>query len=211
VAGVVGFAGAGAEGVVAAVVPLGGEPGVVTAAVAGGGAVGAGGRTGAVLAGRSVCVRRASSSCFWSALICSSFFAASCAVCAALVPAVFPIGALYGGQETNVAGREAYMPLAVAAAGLGVCAAALLARRRALGWAALAVLAFGPAVQAAELAGVVKQLDSAASTLTLEDGTELRIPSQDLMDKLHEGDKVLVTFEEKDGEKVVSSVEVTGQ
>ena len=77
--------------------------------------------------------------------------------------------------------------------------------------AALAVLAVGPAAQAAELTGVVKQLDSAANTLTLEDGTELRVPTQDLMDKLHEGDKVLVTFEEKDGEKVISSVEVTGQ
>ncbi|HEU5191814.1 MAG TPA: DUF1344 domain-containing protein [Methylomirabilota bacterium] len=83
--------------------------------------------------------------------------------------------------------------------------------RSSIALAALAVLAFGPAAQAAELAGVVKQLDTAASTLTLEDGTELRVPSQDLMDKLHEGDKVLVTFEEKDGEKVVSSVEVTGQ
>ena len=83
--------------------------------------------------------------------------------------------------------------------------------RSSIALAALAVLAFAPAVQAAELAGIVKQLDTAASTLTLEDGTELRIPSQDLMDKLHEGDKVLVTFEEKDGEKVVSSVEVTGQ
>lgn len=83
--------------------------------------------------------------------------------------------------------------------------------RSSIALGALAVLAFGPAAQAAELAGVVKQLDTAASTLTLEDGTELRVPSQDLMDKLHEGDKVLVTFEEKDGEKVVSSVEVTGQ
>jgi len=77
--------------------------------------------------------------------------------------------------------------------------------------AALATLVLAPAAQAAELKGVVKELDTAASTLTLEDGTELRIPSQDLMDKLREGDKVHVTFEEKDGEKVVSSVEITGQ
>jgi Uncharacterized conserved protein len=83
--------------------------------------------------------------------------------------------------------------------------------RSSIALAALGMLALAPAAQAAELEGVVKQLDTAASTLTLEDGTELRIPSQDLMDKLREGDKVLVTFEEKDGEKVVSSVEITGQ
>ena len=83
--------------------------------------------------------------------------------------------------------------------------------RSSIALAALSMLALASAAQAAELEGVVKQLDTAASTLTLEDGTELRIPSQDLMDKLREGDKVLVTFEEKDGEKVVSSVEITGQ
>jgi Cu/Ag efflux protein CusF len=83
--------------------------------------------------------------------------------------------------------------------------------RPSIALAALAVLALGPAAQAADLQGVVKELNSAAGILTLEDGTELRVPNQDLMDKLHEGDKVLVTFEEKDGAKVISSVEVTGQ
>ena len=77
--------------------------------------------------------------------------------------------------------------------------------------AALTVLALGSAAQAADLEGVVRQVDATAGTLTLEDGTELRVPSQDLMDKLHEGDKVLVTFEEMNGVKVLSSVEVTGQ
>ena len=33
----------------------------------------------------------------------------------------------------------------------------------------------------------------------------------EIMAKIHEGDKIEVMFEEKDGHKVVSSVEVTGQ
>ena len=77
--------------------------------------------------------------------------------------------------------------------------------------AALTVLTLGSVAQAADLEGVVRQVDATAGTLTLEDGTEFRVPSQDLMDKLHEGDKVLVTFEEMNGVKVLSSVEVTGQ
>ncbi len=35
--------------------------------------------------------------------------------------------------------------------------------------------------------------------------------SQDLLAKIREGDTVMVSFEEKDGQKVVSSVEVTGK
>lgn len=63
------------------------------------------------------------------------------ALALALVGAVVPPGALYLGQATNVASREAYLPLAVSAAALGIAAAALSARRPALGAAALALLA----------------------------------------------------------------------
>ena len=76
---------------------------------------------------------------------------------------------------------------------------------------ALAVLALSPSVHAADpIRGVIKEINTLTSMVTLEDGTELRIASADTMAKLQEGDKVLVTFEEKDGQKVVSSVEVTG-
>jgi len=37
------------------------------------------------------------------------------------------------------------------------------------------------------------------------------VMSGEIMAKIHEGDRVEVVFEEKDGQKVVSSVEVTGQ
>jgi Cu/Ag efflux protein CusF len=76
---------------------------------------------------------------------------------------------------------------------------------------ALAVLALSPSVDAADpIRGVIKELNTLTSIVTLEDGTDLRITSRETMAKLHEGDKVEVTFEEKDGQKVVSSVEVTG-
>jgi hypothetical protein len=76
---------------------------------------------------------------------------------------------------------------------------------------ALAVLALSPSVHATDaIRGVIKEINNLTSIVTLEDGTELRIASQETMATLHEGDKVVVTVEEKDGQKVVSSVEVTG-
>lgn len=77
--------------------------------------------------------------------------------------------------------------------------------------AALAAVVVCSAVDAADIQGVVKEINTQSSTVTLEDGTELRINSQDLLAKIREGDKVMVSFEEKDGQKVVSSVEVTGR
>jgi Cu/Ag efflux protein CusF len=78
--------------------------------------------------------------------------------------------------------------------------------------AALAALLVSPLAYAADpVRGVVKAVNTMQGTVTLEDGTEFMISSQDLMAKLHEGDKVEVMYEEKDGQKVISSVEVTGQ
>jgi Cu/Ag efflux protein CusF len=77
--------------------------------------------------------------------------------------------------------------------------------------AALAAVAVCPAVHAADIQGVIKEINTQSTMVTLEDGTELRIDSQDLLAKIREGDKVMVSFEEKDGQKVVSSVEVTGK
>jgi Cu/Ag efflux protein CusF len=78
--------------------------------------------------------------------------------------------------------------------------------------AAFAVLALAPTVHAAEsIRGVIKDINTVTSIVTLEDGTELHILSQEIMAKLQEGDRVEVTFEEKDGQQVVSSVEVTGK
>jgi hypothetical protein len=58
-----------------------------------------------------------------------------------LVPAVVPPGVIYDGQPTNVVAREAYLPLAVTAAALGIAAAALYARRPRLARVGLALVA----------------------------------------------------------------------
>jgi len=88
-------------------------------------------------------------------------------------------------------------------------------RRLACCLALLASLALvgSPVVEAVDTAikGTVKEVDTAIGMVVLEDGTELRVMSGEIMAKIREGDKIEVIFEEKDGQKVVSSVEVTGQ
>ncbi|MGH7267912.1 MAG: DUF1344 domain-containing protein [Candidatus Rokuibacteriota bacterium] len=63
---------------------------------------------------------------------------------------------------------------------------------------------------AAEIEGKVKSWDAATNMITLEDGTELSVPAdaQVPRDQMKEGASVKVTYEEKDGKKVVNKVEV---
>jgi Cu/Ag efflux protein CusF len=60
-----------------------------------------------------------------------------------------------------------------------------------------------------EVQGKVKSWDSAAGTVTLEDGTTLSVPAsiKERAD-IKEGATVKASFEEKDGKKVVSKIEV---
>jgi Cu/Ag efflux protein CusF len=73
------------------------------------------------------------------------------------------------------------------------------------------VLAVCPAAEAVEVKGTIKEINTMMGLVVLDDGTELRVVSGEIMAKIHEGDTIEVVFEEKDGQKVVSSVEVTGQ
>ena len=68
-----------------------------------------------------------------------------------------------------------------------------------------------PAAEAVDVKGTVKEINTMMGLVVREDGTELRVMSGEIRAKIHEGDRVVVVFEEKDGQKVVSSVEVTGQ
>jgi Cu/Ag efflux protein CusF len=58
--------------------------------------------------------------------------------------------------------------------------------------------------------GKIKSVDDSGRMLTLEDGTMLTIPpsAQVRQDLLREGAIVKASFEEKDGQKVVTSIEV---
>lgn len=75
----------------------------------------------------------------------------------------------------------------------------------------MAALFVYPAAEAMDMKGTIKEVNTMSGLVVLDDGTELRVVSGEIMAKIHEGDKVEVVFEEKDGQKVVTSVEVTGQ
>ncbi len=68
----------------------------------------------------------------------------------------------------------------------------------------------GAAEQTGLAEGKIKSVDASGRMLTLEDGTMLTIPSsaQVQQEALREGAIVKASFEEKDGQKVVTSIEV---
>lgn len=76
--------------------------------------------------------------------------------------------------------------------------------------ALVVVLAFGSAALAADVQGKVKTVDQDGKAVTLEDGTKLMIPATAKVDKnaLKPGASVKASFEEKDGQKVVTSIQV---
>jgi Cu/Ag efflux protein CusF len=60
-----------------------------------------------------------------------------------------------------------------------------------------------------QVQGAIKSVDAAGRMLTLEDGTTLTIPPMvGIPPDLKEGAIVKASFEEKDGQKVVTSLEV---
>lgn len=60
--------------------------------------------------------------------------------------------------------------------------------------------------QAMAVQGRIKSLDQSGKTLTLEDGTTLAIPESVATNALEEGARVIATYEEKNGQKVATSV-----
>lgn len=54
--------------------------------------------------------------------------------------------------------------------------------------------------------GKIKSFDQWSKTITLEDGTTLRIPESVATTALKEGARVIATYEEKGGQKVATSV-----
>jgi ABC-type phosphate transport system substrate-binding protein len=74
-----------------------------------------------------------------------------------------------------------------------------------------AVLALGTMASAAEISGKVQAVDPAGKSITLDNGTTLMIPATAKVDKkaLTPGADVKVSYEEKGGQKVVNSLQVT--
>lgn len=64
--------------------------------------------------------------------------------------------------------------------------------------------------EAKEIQGTIRSVDRTKKTLTLEDGTRLAIPASVSVapDALKKGTRVSATYEEKGGQKVVTSLHV---
>ena len=77
--------------------------------------------------------------------------------------------------------------------------------------ALVVVLALGGAALAADVQGKVKAVEQNGKSVTLEDGTKLMIPATAKVDKnaLKPGANVKASFEEKDGQKVVTSIQAS--
>ena len=62
---------------------------------------------------------------------------------------------------------------------------------------------------AEEVSGKVQKMDTADRSIVLEDGTQLWLADTVSADQIQEGATVKVSYEEKDGKKVVTLIEVS--
>ncbi len=82
--------------------------------------------------------------------------------------------------------------------------------QKVLGFVVAALLALSvTAVWADEIAGKVQKVETADRTIVLEDGTQLWVAEGVSMDNVKEGATVKASYEEKDGKKVISRLEVS--
>jgi hypothetical protein len=74
-----------------------------------------------------------------------------------------------------------------------------------------AVLVFGTIASAAEISGKVQAVDPGGKSVTLDNGTTLMIPATAKVDKkaLTPGAMVKASYDEKDGMKMVKSLQVS--
>ena len=69
-------------------------------------------------------------------------------------------------------------------------------------------VAVSGAAWAADAQGKIKSVDAGEKSFTLEDGTKVWVGEGVSMDKLKEGADVKTSYDEKDGKKVATSIEV---
>jgi len=73
---------------------------------------------------------------------------------------------------------------------------------------AVALLASAGLALAEEAAGKVQSVNSSDRSITLEDGTQLFLAEGVSIEGLREGASVKASFEERDGKKIVTGLEV---
>jgi hypothetical protein len=71
------------------------------------------------------------------------------------------------------------------------------------------VLALATPLWADEVSGKIQKVDTGDRTIVLEDGTQLWLAEAVSADILKEGATVKASYEEKDGKKVVTEIEVS--
>ena len=72
------------------------------------------------------------------------------------------------------------------------------------------LLAFAAApLWAEEVSGKIQKVDTSDRSIVLEDGTQLWLADSVSADALREGATVKASYEEKDGKKVVTQIEVS--
>ncbi len=82
--------------------------------------------------------------------------------------------------------------------------------KKVLGMALALLLGLGVATSwAEEIAGKIKSVDPAQRAVVLEDGTMIWVAEGVAMDNLQEGKSVKASYEEREGKKVATSVEVS--
>ncbi len=79
---------------------------------------------------------------------------------------------------------------------VGITLALLLVLSAASGWAA-------------DIEGKIQKVDSTDRVIVLEDGTMLSVAEGIALDNLKEGTKVKASYEERDGKKVLTNVQVS--
>ncbi len=82
--------------------------------------------------------------------------------------------------------------------------------RKVLGIALALLLGLGLAgASAEEVSGKIKSVDPAQRAIVLEDGTMIWVAEGVPMDKLQEGKSVKASYEEREGKKVATTLEVS--
>lgn len=82
--------------------------------------------------------------------------------------------------------------------------------KKAIAGLAIALLVtFAVGARAEEIEGKIQQVDASQRTFTLEDGTQVRVAEGVSMESLKEGKTVKASYEERDGNKIATSLEVS--
>lgn len=82
--------------------------------------------------------------------------------------------------------------------------------KKIMGMALVMMLTFGVSgAWAEELTGKIKMVDTAQRVIVLDDGTRLWVAEGVSIDALKDGTSVKASYEERDGKKVVTDIEVS--